>query len=99
MDSTSSAGPTASEISARVGDSQNITPIDSTNSSTLPISMGIIDSRLWIMFRSEIDLLTIWPVCSWSCRAPSSLVSEPNRSVRRSCWTSRESWPPRYRRR
>ena len=72
-----------------------MTPIDSTNSSALPISMGIMMSRLWIMFRSEMDRLTIWPVCSWSWRAPSSLVSEPNSSVRRSCCTSRDSWPPR----
>ena len=39
-----------------------MTAIDSTNSSALPISMGIMPSRLWIMFRSVMDLLTIWPV-------------------------------------
>ena len=49
------------------------------------------------MFTSEIDRLTIWPVCSWSCRAPSSLDSAANISVRRSCWTSSDSRPPRYR--
>ncbi len=59
MDRTSSAGPTASEIRASIGDRMNMTMIDSTNSSALPISIGIMLSRLWIMFRSEMDLLTI----------------------------------------
>ena len=46
------------------------------------------------MLTSEIDRLTIWPVCSSSCRAPSSRDSAPSISVRRSCCTSRESRPP-----
>ncbi len=66
-----------------------------TNSTALPTSMGTMLSRLWTMFRSEIDRLTIWPVCSWSWRAPSSRDSEPNSSVLRLCWTSRDSRPPR----
>ena len=41
-DSTSRAGPTASEISASSGDRKNMTPMDSTNSSALPISIGIM---------------------------------------------------------
>ena len=56
--------------------------IDSTNSTALPSSIGTMLSRLWIMLRSEIERLTICPVCSWSWRAPSSRVSEPNSSVR-----------------
>ncbi len=99
MDSASKAGPTASEISASSGESRNMTTIEVKKSSALPISIGSMLSRLWTMFRSEMDRLTIWPVCSWSCRAPSSLVSEPNSSVRRSCCTSRDNCPPRYRRR
>jgi hypothetical protein len=38
--------------------------IDSTNSSALPSSIGIMLSRLWTMLRSEIERLTICPVCS-----------------------------------
>ena len=99
IDSTSRAGPTASEMSASSGDRKNMMTSATTNSSALPTSIGIMLSKAWIMFRSVMDRLTIWPVWSWSCRAPSSRVSDPNSSVRRSCCTSRESWPPRYRRR
>ena len=69
--------------------------IDSTKSRPLPSSIGTWLSRLWTMLRSEMDRLTIWPVCSWSWRAPSSRDSDSNSSVRMSCWTSSESFPPR----
>ena len=72
--------------------------IDSTKSRALPSSMGTWASRLWTMFRSEMERLTIWPVCSWSWRVPSSRSSDSKSSVRMSCWTSSDSWPPRYRR-
>jgi hypothetical protein len=51
------------------------------------------------MFRSEMDRPTSCPVRISSCRAPSSRDSESNSSVRRSCWTSSDTRPPRYRRR
>ncbi len=54
-------------------------------------------SRPWIILTSEMDRLTICPVCSWSWRAPSSLDRAANISVRRSCWTSSDIRPPRYR--
>ena len=38
--------------------------IDSTNSRALPSSIGIWLSRLWTMLRSEMERLTICPVCN-----------------------------------
>ena len=91
--------PTASAIRVSTGDSTAMMASETTNSTALPISIGTMPSRACTMFRSEIERLTTWPVCSWSCRAPSSRDSDRNMSVRRSCCTSRDTWPPRYRRR
>ena len=38
--------------------------IDSTNSRPFPSSIGTMLSRLWTMLRSEMERLTICPVCS-----------------------------------
>ena len=37
---------------------------EATNSTALPSSIGIMLSRAWTMDRSEMERLTIWPVCS-----------------------------------
>ena len=92
---THSVGATASAMTVSSGERNAMITSDSTNSTTLPSSIGTMLSRLWIMLRSEIERLTICPVCSWSWRAPSSRVSDPNSSVRRSCCTSSESRPPK----
>ena len=89
------AGPTASATRVSSGERKAIAIIEPTNSTTLPISIGTIESRDWIIVRSEIDRLRIWPVCSSSWRVPSSRDRAENSWVRRSCWTSRESCPPR----
>ena len=89
------AGPTASATRVSTGERKAIAIIEPTNSTALPISIGTIESRDWIIVRSEMDRLTIWPVCSSSWRVPSSRDRAENSWVRRSCWTSRESCPPR----
>ena len=94
-----SAGPTASAIRVSVGESTAMMASDTTNSTALPSSIGTMLSNACTMDRSEMDRLTTWPVCSSSCRAPSSRDSAWNISVRRSCCTSRDSRPARYRRR
>jgi hypothetical protein len=71
-----------------------MTTSEITNISTLPRVTGIMLSKPCTMVRSEIERLTTWPVCSSSCRLPSSRVSEPSSSVRRSYCTSRDTRPP-----
>ncbi len=93
-----SAGTTAAATSVSGGDRKTMMMREKTNRNTLPMDSGIIDSTLWTMFRSEIERPTSCPVWISSCRAPSSLDSEPNSSVRMSCCTSRAILPPQYRR-
>jgi hypothetical protein len=88
-------GATASATRVSNGDNTAMTISEPANRTTLPISIGTMDSRLCTMVMSEIERLTIWPVCSSSWRVPSRRDSEPRISVRRSCCTSRESWPAR----
>ena len=88
-------GPTASAMRVSSGDSTAMAISAPANSTALPSSSGTQDTRLCTMVRSDIDRLTTWPVCSSSWRVPSSRDSEPISSVRMSCWTSRESLPPR----
>ena len=92
------AGPTARATRVSSGERKAIAISEPTNSTALPSSIGTIASRPCTIVRSEIERLTIWPVCSWSWRAPSSRDRAENSCVRRSCWTSRDSWPPRKRR-
>ncbi len=88
-------GATASATTVSSGESTAMAISEPANRTALPISIGTMDSRLCTMLMSEIDRLTIWPVCSSSCRVPSRRDSEARICVRRSCWTSRESWPAR----
>ena len=88
-------GATARATSVSSGDSSAMAISEPANRTTLPISIGTMDSRLCTMVMSEIERLTIWPVCSSSWRVPSSRDRAENSWVRRSCWTSRESCPPR----
>ena len=92
---TSSAGVTATVTSVRTGDRTTMMPRVSTNSTRLPSVTGTMDRMPCTMFRSEMDRPTSCPVRISSWRAPSSRDSAANSSVRRSCWTSRESRPPR----
>ena len=95
IDRKYSDGPTASAMRVSSGDSTAMAISAPVNSTTLPMSRGTQDTRLCTMLRSEIARLTTWPVCSSSWRLPSRRDSEPIRSVRSSCCTSRESRPPR----
>jgi hypothetical protein len=92
-------GATASATTVSSGESTAMAISEPANSTALPSSIGTMDSRLCTMLMSEIDRLTIWPVCSSSWRVPSRRDSDARISVRRSCCTSRESCPARYRRR
>ena len=92
---THSAGATATVTIVSTGESATIMPMVSTNSTMLPSVTGTMDSRPCTMFRSEMARPTSCPVRISSWRAPSSRDSESNSSVRSSCWTSRESRPPR----
>ena len=49
---------------------------ESTKSNALPSMIGTMLSKPCAMLMSEIERLTIWPVCSSSCRAPSSRESD-----------------------
>jgi hypothetical protein len=89
-----SAGATAMATMVSSGDRTTMMPRESTNSTMLPSVTGTMDMMPWTMFRSEMDRPTSCPVRISSWRAPSSRDSEPNSSVRRSYWTSRESRPP-----
>ena len=88
-------GATASATRVSGGESTAMAIREPANRTALPISIGTMDSRPCTMVMSEIERLTIWPVCSSSCRVPSKRDSEARISVRRSCCTSRESWPAR----
>jgi len=90
-----SAGATATATRASGGERATMITSEKTNRITLPNVSGTMLSRPCTMFRSEIDRPTSWPVCISSWRAPSSLDSEPNSSVRISCWTSSDTRPPR----
>ena len=89
-----SDGATATATRVKMGDSVSIMTIEMMNRAMLPRVTGIIDSRPCTMFRSEIDRPTSWPVWISSWRLPSSRDRAPNRSFRRSCWTSRAIRPP-----
>ena len=94
-----SAGATATVTIVSTGDSTTMMTRDTTNSTMLPSVTGTMDMMPCTRFRSEIDRPTSCPVRISSWRAPSSRDSESNSSVRMSCWTSRDSRPPWYRRR
>ncbi len=89
------AGATASATRVSGGDSTAMAIREPANRTALPISIGTMESRLCTMLMSEIERLTIWPVCNSSWRVPSRRDSEARICVRRSCCTSRESCPPR----
>ena len=78
-------GATASATTVSSGESTAMTIREPANSTALPISIGTMESRPCTMVMSEIERLTIWPVCSSSCRVPSRRDSEASICVRRSC--------------
>jgi len=88
-------GATASATRVSNGESTAMAIREPANRTALPSSIGTMASRPCTSVMSEIDRLTIWPVCNSSWRVPSSRDSEARISVRRSCWTSRDSWPAR----
>jgi hypothetical protein len=94
-----SAGATASATSDSSGDSVIMMTSEKTKSSTLPKISGSHCSSPCTMLMSEIDRPTSCPVWISSCRAPSRLDSDSNRSVRMACCTSSATFPPRYLRR
>ncbi len=81
--------------SVSTGESTTMMPRDKMNSTMFPSVTGTMDIRPCTMFRSVMARPTSCPVRISSCRAPSSRDSASNSSVRMSCWTSRESCPPR----
>src|SRR5690606_27339168 len=83
-----SAGPTSRATSVKPGERVNMMITEPTNNSTLLIIIGIMPSRPWTRFRSEIERLTTWPGGSSSCFLPSIRSREENTSWRRSCCTS-----------
>ena len=58
------AGPTARAMRVSSGERNSMMASEATNSTALPSSIGIMLSSAWIMDRSEMERLTIWPVCS-----------------------------------
>ena len=71
---------------------------ETTNSSALLDRIGRNDSSPWTRPMSVIERLTIWPVSSASCEAPSRRDSARNTSARMSYCTSSESRPALKRR-
>ena len=90
-----SAGATATATRASSGDRATMMTREKTNSRTEPRISGTHCSSPCAMLMSEMDRPTSCPVWISSCRAPSSLESDSNSSVRMACCTSSAILPPR----
>ena len=93
------AGVTTSAISVSTGDIHSIAANDSSAKITEPNDSGTCIRIPTTSCRSEIARETTWPVRKASCLPPSSRETALKTRWRRSCWTSRASFPPKYRRR
>ena len=92
------AGSTTSVTRVSSGESHSMAATEVTTSVAVPSVNGTIDSSPCTSCRSVIARDATCPVRSASCRSPSSRATASKTRRRRSCWTSSDRRPAKYRR-